>query len=413
MADEYTKAHRSSSKGGTMNVTARSARLSDTLVFGIVGALFATWAVRIPAISSSLGLSSGDIALALAGLACGSLIGLPLSGVLVSRFGSRRVIQVGLCIYCVALPLVALGSSLVTLVALVFVFGFGKGLIDVAANTQGVRVESAYSGQIMGSIHAIFSGGGLVGSGFGAVAAGIGLSVEAHFAAVSGALLVVGLAASVWLLPDDSPIGAAKGSGQTFALPSRKLAGFCVIGFSALFIEGVANDWSAVFLEDATGASASVAALGFAAFSLTMMVGRFSADHVVEIFGPRRFIRIAAGIAAAGVALTLVAQTIISIIGFGLLGIGLAGIMPVAFSMAGNYDPETPTESAVAAVSTAGYGGFAIGPVVIGSVAEATTLRAAFVPALALAVLIALVTVTIPRVTRATRGGSTPTQVSD
>lgn len=127
-----------------MNVTARSARLTDTLVFGIVGALFATWAVRIPAISSSLGLSSGDIALAMAGLACGSLVGLPLSGVLVSRIGSRQVIRIGLCVYCVALPLVALSGSLAMLVALVFLFGFGKGLIDVAANTQGVRIETAY-----------------------------------------------------------------------------------------------------------------------------------------------------------------------------------------------------------------------------------------------------------------------------
>lgn len=396
-----------------MNGKARRARFSDTLVFGIVGVLFATWAVRIPAISSALELSSGDIALALAGLACGSLVGLPLSGMLVSRFGSRRVIRVGLCVYCVALPLVALTGGLVTLVGLVFLFGFGKGLIDVAANTQGVRIETTYPGQIMGSIHAIFSGGGLVGSGIGAVAAGIGLSVEAHFAIVSVVLLVIGLVTSMWLLPDDSPIGASKRGGQTFALPSRKLAGFCVIGFSALFIEGVANDWSAVFLEGSTGASTSVAALGFAAFSLMMMVGRFSADHIVDLLDPRRFIRIAAGIAAAGVALTLVTQTVVSIIGFGLLGIGLAGIMPVALSMAGNYDPETPTESAIAAVSTAGYGGFAIGPVAIGTIAEATTLRAAFVPALALAVLIAVLTATIPTVTRTTYEQEASPQSSD
>lgn len=384
-----------------MNKTIQRARLSDTLVFGIVGALFATWAVRIPAISASLGLSHGDIALALAGLAGGSLVGLPLSGVLVSRFGSRRVIRVGLCVYCVALPLVGLSGSLSTLIGMVILFGFGKGLIDVAANTQGVRIEAAYPGQIMGSIHAIFSGGGLVGAGLGAIATAIGLSVEAHFTMVSITLLVVGLAASVWLLSDDSPVGAAAGSGQTFALPSRKLAGFCAIGFSALFIEGVANDWSAVFLEGSAGASASVAALGFAAFSLMMMIGRFSADYVVEIFGSRRFIRLAALVSAAGVAVTLVAHPVISLIGFGLLGLGLAGIMPVALSMAGNYDPDAPTEPAIAAVSTAGYGGFVIGPVAIGLLAEMMTLRAAFVSALMLAGLITLLTASIPAVSTA------------
>jgi MFS family permease len=391
-----------------MNEIARRARLTDTLVFGIVGALFATWAVRIPAIRSSLGLSAGEIALALVGLACGSLVGLPLSGVLVSRYGSRRLIRVGLCVYCGALVLVALSSSLVALIAFVFVFGFGKGLIDVAANTQGVRIETAYSGQIMGSFHAMFSGGGLVGAGIGAVATAIGLSVQLHFTIVSATLLIIGLVASRWLLPNDRTTDA----GQTFALPSRTLAGFCAIGFSALFIEGVVNDWSAVFLESVTGASAGVAALGFAAFSLMMMVGRFSADHAVETVGSQQFLRIAAVIAAAGVALTLVAQTAVSIIGFGLLGVGLAGIIPVTLSMAGNYDPETPTESAVAAVTTAGYGGFAIGPVVIGTIAEATTLRVAFVPALALAVLIALLTATIPTVTPGPEQDTSP-QVSD
>ena len=396
-----------------MNGTARRARISDTFVFGIVGALFATWAVRIPAISSALGLSAGGITLALVGLACGSLVGLPLSGMLVSRFGSRRVIRVGLCVYCVALPLVALTGGLVALVGMLFLFGFGKGMLDVGGNTQGVRIETAYSGQIMGSFHALFSGGGLVGSGIGAVAAGIGLSVEAHFTLVSAALLVIGLIASKWLLPSDSTNGATAGGGTTFALPSRKLAGFCVVGFAALFIEGVANDWSAVFLESATGASASVAALGFAAFSLMMMLGRFGADHAVETLGSGRYIRIAATIAAAGVALTLVAQTVVSIIGFGLLGIGLAGIMPVAMSMAGNYDPETPTESAVTAVSTAGYGGFAIGPVLIGTIAEVTTLRVAFVPALVLAVLVALLSATLPMVTRAAHGREASTHSSD
>ncbi|WP_266082031.1 MFS transporter [Haladaptatus caseinilyticus] len=395
-----------------MSTTARRARFTDTLVFGILGVLFGTWAVRIPAISATLDLSSGDIAVALVGLACGSLVGLPLSGILVSRFGSRNVIRAGLCIYCLSLPLVALSSGLAMLVGLLFLFGFGKGLIDVAANTQGVRIETAYSGQIMGSIHAMFSGGGLVGSGLGAVATDIGLSVESHFAIVSVTSLTIGLLTSRWLLPTDGPIGATTGTGRTFALPSRKLAGFCVIGFSALFIEGVVNDWSAVFLEDYTGASASIAALGFAAFSLMMMVGRFSADHVVELVGSHRFIRIAAGVAAIGVALTLIAQTALSIVGFGLLGIGLAGIMPVTFSLAANADPETPTESAVAAVSTAGYGGFAVGPVAIGSIAEATTLRLAFVSAFALTILIALLTV-VPTVSNTTYGDESTAQVSD
>ncbi|WP_240145875.1 MFS transporter [Halococcus salsus] len=363
-------------------------------MFAIVGMVFGTWAVRIPAIRDALSLSAGTVSVALLALAAGSIVGLVTSGVLVSRFGGRRVVRAGLVVYCLALPIVGLTGGLAALIGALVVFGFGKGLMDVASNSQGVRIERAYPTQIMGSFHAVFSGGGVLGAVVGSVVVALGLSVEAHFTLVSVVSLVIGLVVSRWLLEND-PSAAG---GQHFALPSRKLAGFCAIGFCALFIEGVGNDWSTVFLESAAGAEASIAALGFGVFSLTMMAGRFLADRIVHRIGSKRFIRLAAGVAAIGLALTLVVQTTVSLIGFGILGLGLAGVMPVAMSMAGNHDSETPTESAVAAVSTAGYGGFAIGPVAIGVLADASSLQVAFLPALGLAVAIVLLTLTLPTV---------------
>lgn len=396
--------------GGTQSVPSQSisgsprrSRLADSIVFAVLGAVFATWAVRIPAVSSSLALSEGDIGIALLGLASGSVLGLVTSGILVSRYGGRRVIRVGLGVYSLALLCIAFATGLATLVGVVLVFGFGKGLVDVAANAQGVRIERVYSGQIMGSFHALFSGGGLAGAGLGAVATSVGLSVQTHFAVVGVTLLATGLVASRWLLPKDSTTNA----GPAVTLPSRKLVGFCVIGFCALFIEGVGNDWSAVFLASA-GASATVAALGFAAFSCTMMLGRFLADRAVEWAGPKQFLRITAVVAAVGVGLTLLAQPVLTLFGFGVLGLGLAGIMPVALSIAGTHDPDTPTEQAIAAVSTAGYAGFAVGPVVIGFIAEATSLRIAFVPALGLTALVVVCAGILPTGIRTASDSETP-----
>lgn len=379
----------------------RRARLGDSVIFGVEGAAFATWAVRIPAVSGSIGLSSGDIGLALLGLAVGSILGLLTSGVLVSRYGGRRVIQGGLFVYCLSLPVVGLAGGLGNLIGVLVVFGFGKGLVDVAANAQGVRIERGYPRSVMGSFHALFSGGGLVGSGVGALATFLGVGVRTHFALVGVALLAVGLIASTRLLPHDT--GTA--DGPTVALPSRKLAGFCAIGFCALFIEGVGNDWSAVFLEGPAGAGPTVATLGFAVFSLSMMAGRFLADRLVARLGSRRFIRVTAVVAGVGIALTLVAHTVVSLVGFAVLGVGLAGVMPVTVSMAGNRDSDTPAERAVAAVSTAGYGGFAVGPVAIGLIASTVSLRAAFVPALVLALAIAALTLTLSTATQDTYAG--------
>jgi MFS family permease len=383
------------------------ARIADGTMFAIIGIVFGTWAVRIPAIGNTLGLSAGTISLALLALAAGSIAGLITSGVLVSRLGGRRVVRVGLIVYCLSLPVIGLAGGLVSLIGVLVVFGFGKGLMDVASNAQGVRIERSYPGQIMGSFHAVFSGGGVIGAGFGAVVVALGLSVRAHFALVGVGSLIVGLAVSRWLLGNDP---SADG-GRSFALPSRNLAGFCAIGFCALFIEGVGNDWSTVFLETATGAPASTAALGFGVFSLAMMVGRFLTDRVVGRVGSKRFIRLTGGVAAVGLALTLVARTAVSLLGFGILGLGLAGVMPVAMSLAGNHDSDTPTESAVAAVSTAGYGGFAIGPVAIGLLADASSLRVAFLPALGLTIAIVLLTLVLPTATRAT--GMTRTSAAD
>ncbi|WP_275040048.1 MFS transporter [Natrialba asiatica] len=381
----------------------RRARLANSIIFGILGAVFATWAVRIPAVSSALSLSEGDIGIALLGLAIGSIIGLITSGILVSHYGGQHVIRGGLAVYSLTLVVIALADGLAMLVGVLIVFGFGKGLIDVAANAQGVRIEQSYSGQIMGSFHALFSGGGLVGAGLGAVATSLDLSVKTHFVLVGASFLTIGVVATLWLYPKDPDTD----TGPTVTLPSRKLIGFCAIGFCALFIEGVGNDWSAVFLETSAHASATIAALGFAAFSLTMMVGRFLADWIVDWVGPTQFIRLTAAVAATGVAVTLLAQPVLSLIGFGILGLGLAGIMPVALSLAGNFDPDSPTEPAIAAVSTAGYAGFAVGPVAIGLIAETTSLRTAFVPALGLAVLIVVFSGIVPTITHTSRDSET------
>ena len=63
--------------------------------------------------------------------------------------------------------------------------------------------------------------------------------------------------------------------------------------------------------------------------------------------------------------------------GLAIAGLGIANIVPVLFSAAGNT-PGQPAATAVAAVATSGYFGLLAGPPVIGFVAEATSLTAAF-----------------------------------
>lgn len=372
----------------------RTARVANGIAFVILGAIFATWAVRIPAIETLLHLTKADIGIALLGLAVGSVLGLIASGALVARYSAKAVVRLAIITYCLLLPVIPLSGGLSSLLVVLVGFGIGKGLLDVAANTQALYIERSYPRQIMGSFHALYSAGALLGSLVGAFFTSLGLAAQTHFLILAAVFLTIGLTASIWLLPPEE--ADTDDTSTELALPSKEILGYCLIGFCALLIEGVANDWSAIFLKGAAGARPAVAALGFAAFALAMTLGRFAADRAVDTVGPRRFLQLTATIAALGVIVTLVPTPPVALLGFGILGFGIGGVAPVNLSLVGQADLERSSESAVAAVSTSSYAGFAAGPVAIGLLADATSLRIAFLPAIGVAAVIATLTLRLP-----------------
>ena len=64
------------------------------------------------------------------------------------------------------------------------------------------------------------------------------------------------------------------------------------------------------------------------------------------------------------------------IFGFGLVGLGLSNVVPIVFSLAGNY-PGVQPGVGIAAATTIGYSGFVVGPPLIGFIADASDLRIA------------------------------------
>jgi fucose permease len=120
----------------------------------------------------------------------------------------------------------------------------------------------------------------------------------------------------------------------------------------------------------------SFAALGFAAFSLAMMAGRFFGDRVVRRYGGPAVLGVGAGIAAALLVVRLLAGApIVALVGFAATGLGLANAVPILFIATGKI-AGTPPELAIAAISTAGYCGFLVGPPVIGLIADRFSLGA-------------------------------------
>jgi MFS family permease len=363
------------------------ARAAVSIVFLINGFGFGNWVARIPAIREELQLDTQALGLALLGVAVGSLIGLPLSGALIARFGSRRICTVAGFAFCASLALPALAGNAFVLALALAVLGAATGILDVSMNAAGAAVERRGRAPIMSSFHAAFSFGGLLGAAVGAAFAGWGIAPALHLGLA--ALFGVGTVALVTrlLLPADA---SERNAGPAFALPTRSLALLGLLAFGAMLSEGAMADWSGIYLRDERATDPATAAYGYAAFSLCMAIGRLTGDWLVARFGTVATVRAGGLVAAAGMAGTLIGPTVgFAIVGFAGVGLGLSIIVPLLFSAAAR-SREVASGTALAAVSTLGYLGFLAGPPLLGVVAHSTTIGAALWIIVALCVGIAV-----------------------
>ena len=111
------------------------ARVAVTAFFAMDGFVFASWAVRIPAVKAAVGASPATLGIALLGVSAGAIATMALTGALCRRFGSARLVVVGAVWLSLALLLPALARSAVALGLGLAVFGIGYGGLNVAMNS--------------------------------------------------------------------------------------------------------------------------------------------------------------------------------------------------------------------------------------------------------------------------------------
>ena len=354
-------------------VPGRMEQMSTRIAFFIAGVGIAAWAPLVPYAKARAGLDEGTLGLLLLSLGVGSIMAMPVAGMLASRFGCRRVASGGTLLICAALPLLATVSSIPALIAALFMFGAGLGTVDSTVNLQAVIVERASGKNMMSGFHGLFSLGGIVGAAGVSGLLGLGVSPLGAMLVVV-VLLLIALARAV---PHMLPYGS-ESSGPAFAVPHGIvlfIGGMCFIVFLA---EGAALDWSAVFLTQERGIDTAYAGLGYAAFALTMTVGRLTGDAIVRRLGPTRVIVFGGLTAAAGLFLATFAPSWeAALVGYTLLGAGCSNIVPVLYTAVGKQTV-MPQSIAVPAITTLGYAGILAGPALIGFIAHASSLSFAF-----------------------------------
>ncbi|WP_286258477.1 MFS transporter [Streptomyces graminofaciens] len=353
----------------------RRARYAVAAVFAVHGGVTGSFATRVPWIQDHASVSAGQLGLALAFPAIGASLAMPLASRITHTFGARTAMRGLISLWTLALALPSLAPNLYTLCLALFVYGATAGMADVAMNALGVEVENRLGKSIMSGLHGMWSAGALVGSAAGTLAAHLGSDARLHHALAAAVLTALGLIACQWVLDlrpteDEEP-------PPRFALPPRSALLIGAVGFCAVFAEGAALDWSAVYLRDRLDSSAGLAAASTTGFMLTMAIARIAGDAVVNRFGSVRTVRAGGVLAALGGLLVVVANhPVVAMTGFALMGLGIAVVVPLCFAAAGRSGPN-PSQ-AIAGVATITYTSGLVAPSAIGGLAQATSLVVSF-----------------------------------
>ncbi|WP_427006530.1 MFS transporter [Pseudarthrobacter sp. H2] len=374
--------------------------------YGFSGLAFASWVSRLPAIRNGLELTPGTVGLLLLCMTVGSFISVSASGLIVLRFGSRRTIRIGSIMVGAGLVLAGFGTSVLAsplaVAAGLAVIGLGTASWNTASNVEGAAVERAVGRHIMPRLHGSFSLGTVAGAGLGAWAAGAGVPVFWHLAAV-GAIVAGSVAtAARWFRADITPLqdhGFKPARPDTFEDPStgplpvirpdtgtaaepldnkRQIAqawrdrrtlllGVLVLGLA--LAEGAAGDWVALALADGHGQSEAAGAAGYGLFVTFMTVGRFAGTLVLDRFGRVPVMRWCAALAVLGLGLFVFAPVPwLAFVALAVWGLGASLGFPVGMSAAA--DDPARAAARVSVVSTIGYGAFLCGPPLLGLLAE-------------------------------------------
>lgn len=381
-----------------MTASPQRRRLALFVLFFLPGITIASWVTRTPDVRDALGASTAEMGLILFGLSVGSMVGILSSGRLVSRFGARPVIAVGMTLVAVSALTIgagaALASGVVVALGLAF-FGLGMGGAEVALNIEGADVERQLGKSTLPAMHGFFSLGTTIGAVGGIVATATSFPILAHLS-IAAVVVAAGLVASIRLLPPATGKSALMASNVRKDAPAlsplwrdKTLMLIGVIVLALAMAEGSANDWLPLVMVDGHGFDAAWGSGIFAVFALSMTIGRFVGGSFVDRFGRPAVLCASALIGAAGLALIIFVDNQAVAAGAAILwGLGTALGFPVALSAAG-ASGDRP-DARVAFAATLGYIAFLVGPPALGFLGEDFGLRSALIAVLALVVCAAV-----------------------
>lgn len=373
----------------------KSAKLAVTLTFITNGLGVGSFVARIPDIKSHLHISNATLGAILLSASIGAFLALRPSGKLCAKHGSAPIAFATSIALAAATILLGLVINIAWLCFSLFLFGFTLAFQDVAMNSHAVTLERKSGKRMMSAFHGMFSVGGLIGGGIGGLFSQLRVSFTIQTLIIGAIIASVAFYAKPRWLPASEDIHAFHKDKKARKRPGLLwILGF--FGFCAALSEGAAGDWGGILSRETFHSSHFVSALPYIAFSATMIVGRFSGDHLAHRFSAPRTLSAAGVVGSLGLAIGLLIGGSFGVIfGWFFMGLGLSVVIPLLFSAAGTiaatrFKGQVAPSQAVAIVSGISYFGFIVGPPSLGFIADVVQLRwAMFVPVALIAFLTA------------------------
>lgn len=352
----------------------KTQRLFLSVFFFLSGFAFASWASRIPTIKSDFNYNEAELGTILLFMPLSSLLGLPFSGWLVSKYDSRIPLTGGFLLLSIATVSIGLASSTPWLIASISLLSFSFRILNISLNTQALHLQKKFERKINGAFHGVWSTGGIAGVGFSTVLVALDVRMNVHLGIVALMTFIITLYGQRFLLRNDR---ATSGNKLNLGKPDPYIVYLGLMVFFAAICEGGMFDWSGVFFREVV--NVEVFTWGYLFFMITMALSRFASDKVVESIGMPRTYAVSALLIFAGIILPVILPTFWpSLIGFCLVGFGTAAIVPMTFSLAGNSTKYSPG-LAISIIATYSIVGMLVGPPLIGYLAHAFGLRLSFI----------------------------------
>lgn len=358
------------------------------------GLCFSSWASRIPDVKDIFDVHYAFYwGLVLFLIPVGKFVAIPLAGYLVSKLGSRIMVQISILGYALSLLAIGIASTIYMLGIFLFCFGVCWNLCDISLNTQGIGIERLYGRTIMASFHGGWSLAACLGVLIGFIMIVSDISPCWHFALIAGIILLITLISRSYLQDDQTmaepenphPQKEETDKWQYIRKPEMLLIQLGVVSLFALIVESSMFDWSGIYFESVLKAPKSLQ-IGFLVFMVMMTVGRFLTNYAYGKLGKQRVLQLAGTFIFAGFFVTalfgnsfesMTLKIIVNSIGFMLVGLGISCMVPTIYSLVGAKS-KTPVGIALTILSSISFIGSLVAPLLIGAISQKFSMKYAY-----------------------------------